>query len=276
MRSDIWQFLILLLSLCVLLYFICQIPDANRAIADIKIEIVNDKFGLSRLCYFLFIIGSGYLIGPTLFVSLLSARSSRAAANGALLAAPCLAATAALITILGIGCGALAQTGTAASNVLANVLNNNIPSWAKILTSLGLYSAIISSADSCLMTAAAVCANDIFRRPDPFFARVAMLAITVGALLLATQGQSILALLLMAYDIFVCGIVAPVFVGILFPGNAKKSRGWFFAAMICGSPLGFASAFSGNYLFSMAGLMIALFLSFFGVYTRKRGIYSSS
>lgn len=269
MRSDIWQFIVLVASLCLLLCCLSQYNEALAAIAAIKFEIVNDKFEFSRLRYFLLVIGSGFLVGPTLFVCLLSAKSPKAAERGTLIAIPGLALTAFLITIVGVACASIADPGTSSESALSNILETRLRPWVKICVSLGLYSAIISSADSCLMTAAAICANDLIKRPGILPARASMLLISIGSLILALRGQGILALLLMAYDIFVCGIVSPVFFAIIFPEAAKRSRKFFFCALLGGAAFGVASAVSGDSTWSLAGLSLSAVISLLGVLAGK-------
>lgn len=274
MRSDVWQFLCLVLALLVLFYFICQCQPARSALAHLRVELFNDKFPLSRLRYFLLVIGCGYLVGPTLFVCLLSARSPRAAVAGPLLAAPALALIAALITLIGVAAAPLLPLGIRSDSILPHLVNVYLPPWAAIVVSLGLYSAILSSADSCLMTAASICANDLLRRPTVTVARVFLILLALAGAALALRGQGIVVLLLMAYDIFVCGIVAPVFVALLFPARARAARPFFFAAMIGGGALGVASAASGIDAFSLAGLAWAFAASGVGAAAggaKKRG-----
>ena len=79
----------------------------------------------------------------------------------------------------------------------------------------------------------------------------------VGGLLLSTRGHGILDLLLMANDIYVCGVAVPVFVamlmkrGSIYPGSAL-------AAIVLGGAGGLASAMSGQPWFGYAGMALAV------------------
>lgn len=145
---------------------------------------------------------------------MLTARNERAARNGGLVAAAGLTLTAALIVALGIACRDLVPAGTAPEQVLTTALLTHLPSWAATLILLGIFSAIFSAADSCLITAASVCSNDILRKPGVRTCRLCLILLGIMGLVLALPGKGILSLLLMANnDIYVCGVVIPVFIG---------------------------------------------------------------
>ncbi len=63
--------------------------------------------------------------------------------------------------------------------------------------------------------------------------------------------------LLMAYDIFACGVVAPCFVGLLiFPFRRIDGR-LACAAMLAGGVLGAAAALTGNSIYNYIGMSVS-------------------
>lgn len=265
MKSDVWQFAILAISLLPLFAIICRNPVCLAALASAPVEITNDAFSVSRLRYFLCILGGSYIVCPMLFGRLLSARSSATARRGALWAAFGLALSGALITILGIGLRGLPLPATSQEDILIAAINISLPGWAIILATLGLFSAVISSADSCLMTAASVLANDLLKNGSVGTTRACMAVLAAAGCALAIQGQGILSLLLAANDIYVCGVVGPVFICLLAGRQTGPGRWLNAAAMCAGGALGLTAALTGVEAYSFAGVATAFMTSICGV-----------
>lgn len=261
MRSDIWQFALLFASLAIALFLVLQAPGAKDALVSAPIEITNDGFPFSRFRYYLLILGGSYVICPMLFGRLLSARNQSSAMKGSLLAVMGLVLTACLIVALGIACTAIVPEGANQEDVLNFAIRTAMPEWCGNLMLLGLLGAIISSADSCLMTAASVCANDIIKKGDIRHCQEAMCLLSAVALLMAFQGSGILSLLLMANDIYVCGIVGPVLMAMTIPGRKTRTRHSQFIAMLGGGILGGLAAITQMEIFSYAGIGFSCGLS---------------
>lgn len=261
-RSDCVQFVLMLsVLLAALVYLCCIIPEGGTALRQVPLEIVNEGFPLSRLSYFMCILGGSYVVCPMLFGRLFSARDARQARLGGLWAVGGLVFTAMVIVALGIACRALVPADTAPEAVLTTAIMGALPPWLTVLVMLGLFSAVISSADSCLVTAATVCCNDILHRTDVPACRMATLGIGLGGLLLALPQKGILSLLLMANDIYVCGIVVPVFVGMVLHKKRQFRPAVMAAAIVSGGALGLSAALTENTLLSYAGMLVSLLLS---------------
>lgn len=169
--------------------------------------------------------------------------------------------TAVLIVALGISCRDLVPAGTPPEQVLTTTLLAHLPSWAATLILLGIFSAIFSAADSCLLTAASVCSNDILRRPGVMTCRLCLVFLGVMGLVLALPGKGILSLLLMANDIYVCGVVPPVFVGMLLHNKVHFHPWGMATAILGGGLLGLTAALTGVNDWSIAGLVFSLLMS---------------
>ena len=266
-KSDAFQYAVLLLALVAALgVLLWQRPEALN---HVPLQVVNEQFPLSKLSYYLCILGGSYVVCPMLFGRLLSARDGRTAARGGLWAVAGLVLTAALIVALGLVCRGLVPADTAPEQVLSTVAMQHLPPWLSALVLLGIFSAVISSADSCLLTAATVCSNDILRRGDTRTCRWCLVGIGLGGLLLAAPGKGILALLLMANDIYVCGVVAPVFVGMLLHKRCVFRQNIMAVAIVAGGSLGLTAALTDNTTFSYAGIVTALVLSLAAARSRK-------
>ena len=252
-RSDLPQCLLLLAGLlAAALWLWGHNPEPLQALRP---EAVNESFGLSRLSYFLLILGGSYVVCPMLFGRVLSARDTGSAVRGSRRAVARLPAFAALIVSLGVLCRGFVPEGTGADDVLSSAMAL-LPPWAGMLLLVALLSAVLSSADSCIITASTVLCNDILGRRSVGLCRAVTLAFGLCGLVLAARGHGILDLLLMANDIYVCGVVVPVFLAMMMKKGAVR-HDFALAAMAAGGACGLVSAVSGTPEFGYAGMLLA-------------------
>ena len=80
-------------------------------------------------------------------------------------------------------------------------------------------------------------------------------------LVLALPGKGILSLLLMANDIYVCGVVIPVFIGMILHGKVHFHPWGMALAIVGGGGLGLTAALTGVSDWSFAGLAFSLVMS---------------
>jgi len=259
LKSDAVQFAMLAGGLLLALCFTAA--HSPVSLADAPLELTNDAFPLSRWTYFMLIVGGSYVVCPMLFGRLLSARDDRRARRGALLAAAGLALCALVVVGIGLYARGLAAPGTDPDSILTRVIPSVMPAWAGTALLFALLSAIVSSADSCLHTAATVLEHDLLGDANVARCRLIMFGIGLGAVGIALQGGSILSLLLAANDIYVCGVVAPMAVAILAHGRRAVDPRAMLLAVILGGACGIAAACTGAKGFSYAGVASSLALS---------------
>jgi SSS family solute:Na+ symporter len=162
MRTDRIQALLILSSLAVMLVWLTQHnPSWLQAV---KPEVVNASFPPGKLRYFLVVVGANYVVCPMLFGRIFSARDERSARRGGLVGAAGIALCSALIVAVGLACKGLIPVETPQDEVLTSVLSTVMPHWMQLVMSFALISAIVSSADTCLLTAATVLSFDLLRQ----------------------------------------------------------------------------------------------------------------
>ena len=127
-------------------------------------------------------------------------------------------------------------------------------------------SAVISSADSCLMTSATVAAVDLAGRPSIRATRAAALALSIAAFAAALSGKGVLELLLAANALYVCGVVPVAFAALL--SKRPLCAGLASGAIALGSLLGAIATFgavgaSTKLALYGAGFSAALLLALF-------------
>ncbi|MDL2316499.1 hypothetical protein LJC59_05395, partial [Desulfovibrio sp. OttesenSCG-928-A18] len=262
MRTDRLQALLLLLALT---FMLAWLGARNPAWASFtRLELVNADFPPRMLLYFFFVVGANYLVCPMLFGRVLSARDAGAARRGVFMAAAGLALCAALIVCVGLACRGLLPEATAGDAVLTTALAVLFPPWMQIVVSLALVSAIVSSADSCLVTAATVLGHDLLRRDGTGVNRACVFAVGLAGLGLSLLDKGILGFLLMAYDVYACGVVAPVFAGIMLHGRRRIDSRYACAAILCGGVLGLVSALGSYKYLAVAGLSLSALITLAG------------
>ena len=267
MRLDRLQTAILFASLLVMLSWLSV---HNPSWPDrMLVQAVNSEFPPEKLLYFLVVVGANYLVCPMLFGRLFSARDGKSARLGGILAAGGIAVCALLIVALGLACRGLIPADTARDAVLTRILSDVLPFWMLAPVALALLSAIVSSADSCLVTAATVFSHDLLKRSDPAACRACVLVLGLAGMGLSLWGKSIIAFLLMAYDIYACGVVGPVFIGLVLEGRRRVDSRFACAAVAIGGALGLAAALIDLAALSYAGISAAVLITLAGALGRS-------
>ena len=265
MRVDRIQAVILLAALAALLLWL---SGQNPGWAGkVDLELVNSGFPAEKLVYFLFIVGGNYLVCPMLFGRFLSARNGTQARRGGFMAVCGLALCGVLIVCVGLACRDFLPASLSGDQVLTAALAR-APAWLNVFISIALVSAIVSSADSCLVTASTVLAHDLIGRGSVGVSRLCVVGLGLAGLALSFWGKSILDYLLMAYDVYVCGVVVPVFIGLLLSRRFVIHPVFACAAVLAGGLLGAVSALGGQNAFSYAGMVTAAALALCGLRRR--------
>ncbi|MDR2696026.1 MAG: hypothetical protein LBC79_06565 [Deltaproteobacteria bacterium] len=252
MRLDRLQCCIMAAGLLLAAVWLAQLNPG--VLKTISIETTNARFPLHRLLYFLTVLGGSYVVCPMLFGRLLSAESAAAARTGSLWAAVALCGASALIVLIGLLSQGLIPGDTPPDRVLTGVVATAMPAWASYVIYLTLASAVVSSADSCLLTASLILAGDLLQRKGLRCARCCIIGLALAGLLLTFMDKGILDFLLMANDVYVCGVVPPVLCALMWSETRKPRRGIFMAGILCGGALGLLSSMTGASSFSYLGI----------------------
>ncbi len=265
-KSDVYQYLLVIIAFVgVLLWLLGTHFDVMK---NINFELINEHFGYLDIGYYLLFIGVSYVIDPMLFSRILSAKNEKAALHGAILGAIGIAISGILIVCVGFGAISLIGNEVLPDQLLTHGLIHKLPSLLGLLLLLGLLSAIISSADTCLFTASTVFSHDIIRTNKLYLHRIMTVFFGTIALFLASQGNSILNYLLAANDIFVAGVAVPLFFSMIFKGKVNSKL--IITAMICAGSLGLISSLGsildagGRYdskIYSCIGIGLSFILS---------------
>lgn len=224
-RTDFFQFGILVVGMLVAMGM--ALSEAG-GIGGLKAALpaghfsfpVNDSFGWYDLVLYLVLTGSVYVVGPDMYSRLFCARDEKVARNAALSAAVVAVPIAFIIVLIGMA-AAVSFPGIAPEQAFPTVIQNLLPAGLSGLVIAALLAAIMSSADTVILTTSAIVGVDIYGKAFPraderrklMISRIGVVVIGVFALLVAMHMKGIINTLLYSYTIFTSGIVIPVVAG---------------------------------------------------------------
>lgn len=219
-----------------------------------------------------FLVGGAYFVGPDLFSRSCTARDGAVARRAGLLAAGGMLLAAVGITLIGlwtrwqVPAGEMAKM---ANSPFAYLLAAKLPPVLAWVLALGLAGALLSSADTCLLSVAVMVEVDIVGRNRTGWTRVWLVLTGLAAVLLALRGESILRLLLQSYAVYVPAVVGPMAVALM--GRREVRRSWWLAGVIAGGGCGLAGEFLGGWGWlpdpwarpglALAGVLLSVLLS---------------
>ncbi len=202
---------------------------------------ISTQFGWYELLVFYpLIVGLPYLVGPDIYSRIFCACNDRIARRSALQAAGIVMPLALLLAFFGV----LAQgrfPGIPPEAALPQTLNALIPMGLKGVITAGFLAAIMSSADTCLLSAATILTLNVIdprsRLSQPGrlrLTRVLVLVLGAAACLVAGRQREIIASLLLGYTVFVGGVVLPTLAAFLKPRLHIPSSAAFWAVIVGG------------------------------------------
>jgi SSS family solute:Na+ symporter len=256
--TDTIQWAILMIGLVFI-----GIPMGYYAIGGISAirEVVGPEFlsltnvGWATMLNWMVTIVPIWFVGMTLYQRIFACRDEKTARRAWYLAGffeyPIMAFMGVLLGLFArvaadqgmfVDAGYANAVGMDAEMGLPLLLKNVLPAGLMGLMLSAYFSAIMSTADSCLMAASGNVVTDIIGRFRSFkgketqqlrFSQVATLIIGALALLLATAMQNVLELMLLSYAFMVSGLFVPVLGALFWEG--RTSTGAFWAMLLGGS-----------------------------------------
>ena len=217
-KTDALQLMILLFGLIVV---------AGRAFQLAGPEILagtsfptSEARGWTEVVSLVLVVGSAYLVGPDIYSRLFSAKDPKTARRSALAAALVLLPLAFVITGLGISARILFP-GIGPEEALPVLMAETLSPLGEGMVAAALLSALMSSADTTLLTATSIFALDLYKARRPEASEREMMRVSRGgtvligglALLSALRLPEIIASLLSAYTVFAGGLIVPLLAG---------------------------------------------------------------
>jgi SSS family solute:Na+ symporter len=244
-RTDLIQLIIIIVGVIVCLVLVLSHVGGFSGLhaslpSDYFSFPVSIQFGWPQLITLLILTGATYVVGPDMYSRLFCARDEKVAKSSTLSAALITIPMAFIIVLIGMGAKVLFPD-IASEQAFPMVIKEILPIGVSGLVIAALLAAMMSSADTCLITTSTICTADIYKRIFPklnekktlMVARVAVILIGVLALVVALELKGIINSLMLAYTVFTSGVVLPVVAG-FFKDKLKVNSIGAVAAIIGG------------------------------------------
>lgn len=236
LRTDLLQAFFIITALGALLWGSFQSNSGALAALDrtyLRMPF-NDSMTPGKWLALLLTFGVPFMVGPDIYSRLLSGRSKEEGRRAVLLTAVLLIPVVLAIALCGVMAravlgGEIAEKDT----VLLSLAEVTVsPIWLGLLAA-SLLAAVMSSADTCLLTISTLISRDLLdvvapnlRKESLLVTRGRLIVAIAGvvALLLALNLQSIVSALMIAYKLYSPAVLAPFLAAVIWP--AYRFRGW--------------------------------------------------
>ncbi len=210
------------------------------------------NFGGYDLTALLLLVGLTYVVGPDMYSRLFSAKDGKVARTSVFLTAGLIMPITFAITIIGMGASALFPQ-ISPEQAFPTLIKEVLPPFMGGLVLAALLSAVMSSADSCLLSASTILSVDIVGKFRPslkrerilLLARWGIVILGAGSLVLALTLKGVINALLFAYTIYTAGLIIPILVG-------------FYKAKLKVTPLGALMAIIGGGSTALVSKLLAI------------------
>jgi len=212
---------------------------------------VSTEFSWKMLFSFLILVGATYVVGPDMYSRLFCAKGEKTAQRSAVLSAFLFIPLAFAIILTGMGARVL-YPEIAAEQAFPQVISSVVSPGLSGILFAALVAALMSSADTCLLSQSVIVTQDIVKRAYPMLderktvliARLSLVGLGLVALGLALALKGVISSLLFAYTIFTCGLVVPVIAG-FYKGTLKVTSRGALVALVGGGVIGLAGQIPG-------------------------------
>jgi SSS family solute:Na+ symporter len=225
--TDIIQFFIMIIGICAIaapILFWKALPNIHELSLVTTAFPVNEDIGFLAAGSIFFMMFMPHIVGPDIYSKILSAKNEKIAKKGAILSGILKLSFAIAIGLIAISALILHPGLSNPYLAIPTAVFGLSPILAGIILA-GFLSVMISSADSCLLSAGTILSVDIVRKKNVNISRIGILFVGFGALILALYYGDILKTLQLAYTVFTAGLTLPVLFGFYREKTRITSKG---------------------------------------------------
>jgi SSS family solute:Na+ symporter len=229
---------------------------------------LNPQFDGAALVTLLLVVGLTYVVGPDMYSRIFCARDDQTARTATLWTALLIIPLAFAVAIIGMGAAAMFPD-IAPEQAFPTVISELFSPLLSGIILAALLCAVMSSADTTLLSASTILTVDIIGRFRPTASpenalprsKWAIILLGICALLVALMLKGIISALLFAYTIYTCGVIIPVIFG-FFRNRLKVTPAGAIAALIGGGSIGLLSKLLTIKYLDLGALLISGVLLF--------------
>lgn len=255
LKTDALQSVLIIAGLAALTIFAARMPQVNSLPPLTSGTLFNENFSAIDLLILVLTYSVTFIVGPDIYSRIFCAKDEKTATRAVVTVALILIPVSFGLTFLGIYS---AHTG---SNEIMSFAQHLLPGWFYGLFIAALLSAVMSSADTTLLTSSVILSELIhsdMEDPKAFrLTRILIAGLGILSIVIALFVTSILQSLLLALTFFSGAFVVPMLAGLL---EKKVVINQITAAMLTGGFIGLAgkiitlagSQFTGNLIIIFA------------------------
>ncbi|MFH1482566.1 MAG: sodium:solute symporter family protein [Patescibacteria group bacterium] len=229
---------------------------------------LSSGFGGADLTTLLLLVGLTYVVGPDMYSRLFCARDERTARASALWTALLIIPIAIAIALIGMGAAVLFPQ-IAPEQAFPMVIKEVFSPVLGGIVLAALLCAVMSSADTILLSASTILMVDIVGRFKPSLSREKTLpgsrwlivVLGICSLVVALLLNKVISAMLFAYTVYTAGVILPVIAG-FFKGKLKVTPTGALAALIGGGSVGLVSKLMEIKYLDLGALLISGLLLF--------------
>lgn len=212
-KTDFVQFLFIIFGLV----FCFIYTKANYAPVE-ALPLINEKFGYMDLVVMLLTYSTTYFVGPDIYSRIFCAKDTKTAKKAILISIAILLPLAYILGSLGVQASGIIGDQQVNSSLIY-LVESVLPKSLAIMMYLCLLSAVISSADTTLLTASSMLTQlftgDLKDKNSIGKTRVLIVVLGMASIYIALKVQFILSSIFLAFAIYSGAFIIPTFVGIL-------------------------------------------------------------
>jgi SSS family solute:Na+ symporter len=258
-KTDIWQGFLIFIGLAVAVFAAANshgLPNKDQITQTFPF---NQNFSPVDFVILLLTYATAFVVGPDIYSRLFCAKNERTATLSVILTAFCLAPVGFLLSFIGI-------TGTAHSFDFLSQHN------LSFIIAFGLLSAVISSADTTLLTAASTFSElfaDLKKQSSIKTTRMLTAAFGAISIVIALVLPNIIQALLLAFSFFSGAFIVPTIAGLL---GFRTYKNRVAAAVLCGGVLSLAGKILTLFSFQSGNalIIIAFITNAFILFSNKK------
>jgi SSS family solute:Na+ symporter len=246
-RTDVIQAVILLVGISAVVVVVFPLVEG---LSGLKASLPPDyfsfplstRFDWKALLSFLILVGATYVVGPDMYTRLFCSKEEKTARESTFITAFFVFLFAFAIALIGMAARVL-YPDIPAEQAFPQVVVGTLPAALRGIVLTALVAALMSSADTCLLSQSVILTEDVFRRFRPIDERKALLITRLSIIMLglvalgvAITLKGVISSLLFAYAVFTCGLVIPVIAG-FYRERLKVTSSGAMAALTGGGAL---------------------------------------
>lgn len=272
-RTDALQILIIFVGvfggLALLLYSMGGFGELRNSLPAEQFAFpLSSQFGVKELVSYLLLIGLVYFVGPDMYSRVFCARDEKTARASVFWAALLIIPFAFGITLMGM-CASALFPQISPEQAFPTVINEVFHPVIGGIVLAALLSAVMSSADTTLLSASTILVMDIIRPFRPslsqekvvYLTRWGILVLGLCALVLALLLKGVITTLFFAYTIYTCGLILPVIAG-FYRERLRVTPVGALVATVGGGAVALVSKIFGITYLDLGGLAVSAVLLF--------------